>query len=312
MSAAGSAEPQLDPWVERFLRHLRTERRLSEGTTVAYERDLSRACALLGQAPPLAWREIGSAHVRHAVGQLRRQGLGARSIARFLSALRTFFRYLNREGVVAANPAADVRAPKPERRLPNTLDPDEAGALLDGGHSDDPVAVRDQALFELLYSAGLRLAETVGLDMGDLDLREGSARVEGKGARTRIVPIGRPARGALERWLKVRPALASPETSAVFVSRRGGRLSGRSIQARLRGRSRDRGLGRAANPHALRHSFATHLLESSGDLRAVQELLGHADISTTQVYTHLDFQHLADVYDRAHPRARRRSSDDES
>lgn len=307
-----------DRWVQGFLRYLATERRLAEHSRNAYRADLERFAGYLrgarqheAGAEEIPWSGVSTGEVRGYVGWSRRQGLSASSIARHLSAVRQFFQYLIREGVVAANPALEIQPPRAERRLPTTLDPDEVSGLLDGPRQDDPLQLRDQALFELMYSSGLRLAETVGLDLHDVDLHEAVARVEGKGARTRVVPIGRAARTALKQWLAVRASLADGEETALFVSRRGSRLSPRSVQSRLRLWARRRGLGRAPHPHVLRHSFATHVLESSGDLRAVQELLGHADVSTTQIYTHLDFQHLAQVYDRAHPRARIQGSEPE-
>jgi len=242
--------------------------------------------------------------VRQYAAEAHRRGLGGRSIQRRLSALRSFYNYLLREQAVSANPGLDVRAPQADRHLPNTVSVDDLNRLLNT-RSDDPLVIRDLAIMELFYSSGLRLAELVALDLADLDERSTSIRVTGKGAKTRVVPVGRKAREALARWLKVRPA-ASAEP-AVFTGRGGKRLGVRSVQQRLARLARAHGLPGHLHPHALRHSFASHLLESSGDLRAVQELLGHADISTTQVYTHLDFQHLAKVYDQAHPRARKKN-----
>jgi integrase/recombinase XerC len=225
-----------------------------------------------------------------------------------MSALRGFFRFLLREGKVESNPAADVPSPKLPKRLPKTLDVDQIARLLeiDG---DSPLALRDRAIMELFYSSGMRLAELVGLKVTDLDLAEGSVRVLGKGSKTRILPVGRKAREAIRAWLGARSDFPGHDLDALFLSRRGQALSARAVQARLREWSRRIGLATGVNPHLLRHSFATHLLESSGDLRSVQELLGHADISTTQIYTHLDFQHLARIYDKSHPRARKRERD---
>ena len=237
--------------------------------------------------------------------RLHRRGQAPRSIQRRLAALRNLFAYLLREGVVGANPGVDVTAPKAPRRLPETVDADAMGRLLDV-RVDHPLATRDRAIMELFYSSGLRLAELASLDITDVDLAEGTVRVDGKGAKTRIVPVGAKAREALRDWLKVRPQLERSASPAMFISRIGRPLSHRNIQARVEHWARRLGLPQGISPHTFRHSFATHLLESSGDLRAVQEMLGHADIGTTQIYTHLDFQHLARIYDQAHPRARKR------
>ncbi|MFB4203236.1 Tyrosine recombinase XerC [wastewater metagenome] len=296
----------LDAGVAAFGAHLRDERGLSAATCHHYRRDLEAFAHYCRDAGTTHWSRVTSAEVRAFVAAGHRRGLGGRSLARALSALRTFFAYLMREGIATANPAADVTAPKSGRRLPETLAVDEAARLLDGPADDDTLALRDRALFELVYSSGLRLAEVAALDAADVTHDPETLRVVGKGARTRIVPVGRTARAALQAWLTVREGLAPATEPALFVSRRGRRLAHRSIQQRLRALADERGLGRPVHPHMLRHAFATHLLESSGDLRAVQELLGHASLATTQVYTHLDFQHLAEVYDRTHPRARRK------
>jgi integrase/recombinase XerC len=236
---------------------------------------------------------------------LHRQGLAGRSIARALSSARSFQRYLLREGLAAHNAFTGVAAPKAGKRLPKALSVDQAARLMqiDG---DEPLTRRDHALFELLYSSGLRLAELVSINVTDVDLRDGTVTVTGKGAKTRIVPVGTQARAAIQTWLQDRAALAAVGESALFLGRNGKRLGARAVQLRLKQWAVRQGIEVPIHPHMLRHSFASHLLESSGDLRAVQELLGHADLSTTQVYTHLDFQHLAKVYDAAHPRARRR------
>jgi len=294
-------------WLERFLRHLRAERGLSTHTCESYRRDLAQLQAYCRGQGLQRWTDLDAGYVRAFAAWRHRRGAGGRSVQRALSAVRTFYAFLAREGAVARNPAAGVRAPRAPKRLPRVLDPERVAALLRIGDSE-PLAVRDWAMMELLYSSGLRLAELVGMDVSHLDLRAGLVAVTGKGAKRRIVPVGRLARGALERWLELRPRLAATGEPALFVGRRGSRLTPRAVQARLKRWSRCQGLGVDVHPHMLRHSFASHLLESSGDLRAVQELLGHADISTTQLYTHLDFQHLAHVYDRAHPRAGRRRS----
>ncbi len=293
-------------WLQRFDRYLGSERRVAAETRTRYHRDLQRFLAHCNHHGIDEWAAVTPATVRHFTGNERRRGLAPATLARQLAAIRTLFRFLIREGAATANPAADVRPPKAQRRLPSTLDPDEVAALLDGS-TDDGLQVRDQAIYELVYSSGLRLTEVTTLDTADIDLREGIVRVTGKGAKDRVVPVGRKARSAIEAWLARRGEYARPEIAALFVGRHGRRLTGRNVQERLRRLARLRGVQRRVHPHMLRHSFATHLLESSGDLRAVQELLGHSDIATTQIYTHLDFQHLARVYDRAHPRSRRRS-----
>jgi integrase/recombinase XerC len=292
-------------WVQRFLDHLRHERRLSPHTVTAYGRDLAHWLAYGERAGIGALAEVTAHHVRGFVAARHREGLGGQSLQRELSAVRGLFRYLMREGVAHRDPAADVSAPKGAKRLPKVLDADQVARLLAPIEEGD-LARRDRALFELVYSSGLRLAEAVGVNLGDVDAAEGMVRVVGKGAKTRLVPVGSKALEALAAWLPLRNALASPEEPALFVTRAGRRLAARSVQARLKRMGLLQGLEVPVHPHMLRHSFASHLLESSGDLRAVQELLGHADIATTQVYTHVDFQHLAKVYDQAHPRARRR------
>ncbi|MGD8497561.1 MAG: tyrosine recombinase XerC [Chromatiales bacterium] len=295
----------VDPRIEDFLRYLGEERRYSPHTIDGYRRDLSALQAWLDARDRRDWAGVDTQDIRDFVGEQHRRGLAAKSLQRRLSSIRGFYRYLLREGLVERNPAADLSAPKVRRRLPGTLDVDQVDRLLDIA-IDSPLASRDAAIMELLYSSGLRLAELVAGNLADLDLGEGMLRVVGKGRKTRNVPVGRQAREALRRWLGERTKLAAPEEQALFVGRGGRRLSGRSVQQRLRRWAQLQAVGRHVHPHMLRHSFATHLLESSGDLRAVQELLGHADIATTQIYTHLDFQHLAKVYDTAHPRARRR------
>lgn len=294
-----------DTWIARFLRHLAQERRLSGHTVSGYGRDLARFETYLGAQDDMDWAGVDSQCVRAYVALRHRQGQGGRSLQRELSALRSFYRYLQKERQVEHNPVQGVRAPRSGRCLPKVLDVDQVDRLL-ALDTRDPLGLRDRAFMELIYSSGLRLSEAVGLDMADLDLTQGLVRVTGKGRKTRELPVGRMAREALEGWLGARRDLVDAGETALFVGRHGRRLTPRAVQYRLREWARRQGLDRAVHPHMLRHSFATHLLESSGDLRAVQELLGHANISTTQVYTHLDFQHLARVYDRAHPRARRR------
>ena len=305
--------------VERYLTSLRLERRLSAHTDSGYRRDLAACAAWCARQGIGGWAALDAAQVRNLAAAAHRDGLGARSIQRRLSALRGLFRFLMREGVVQRNPAADIRAPRGPKRLPATLDVDRMARLLGAparparhGAASAPAApadwlvLRDHAMLELFYSSGLRLAELTGLDLADLDLKDRTVRVLGKGAKTRIVPVGAQAVTALGAWLRERPGRAAAGEAAVFVGRRGRRLKARAVQLRVAAFARRRGLDVHVHPHLFRHSFATHLLESSQDLRGVQELLGHANIGTTQVYTHLDFQHLARVYDKAHPRARRR------
>jgi integrase/recombinase XerC len=291
--------------VGRFLQGLRTERRLSPHTPSNYGRDLEALLEYCAAQEIESWGALDTQHVRSFAAQCHRRGLGPRSIQRRLSAVRSLFRFLIREGELRHDPAADVQAPRARKRLPTTLDADTMGRLL-AFRADDRLGVRDKAIMELFYSSGLRLAELLGLDLADLDLRDRTVRVVGKGRKVRIVPVGRHAVEATTRWLAERAALAAVEEPAVFVGINGRRLGPRIVQRRIARWARLQGLPEHVHPHLFRHSFASHLLESSGDLRAVQELLGHANIGTTQVYTHLDFQHLARIYDAAHPRARRK------
>ncbi len=288
--------------VERYLAHLAAERRLSAHTVENYRRDLA---SLIELAQGTDLQTLDSNLIRHFIARLHGQGLSAKSLARRLSAWRGFYRFACKRLGYANNPCADLRPPKARRALPEALSPDACAQLLDRA-PEDALEVRDKAMFELFYSSGLRLAELAGLDIHALDLSSGEARVTGKGSKTRIVPVGAKAQEALAAWLGARHGLARPEEKAVFVSRNGGRLTTRQIALRLDRWAVRAGLPVHVHPHMLRHSFATHVLQSSGDLRAVQEMLGHANISTTQVYTHLDFQHLAKVYDTAHPRAKRK------
>ncbi len=292
-------------WPARFLKHLREERRLSPRTCDAYARDLKTLEKYCREQDLPGWECLDNAHIRGFAAWRHRAGTGGRSVRRALSAVRSFYQFLMREGALKQNPAVGVAAPKAARRLPETLDADSLAGLLDI-HDTEPLVLRDHAMMELMYSSGLRLSELVGLDLGDVNIRDALVEVTGKGRKQRIVPVGKHACSALANWLRIRGTLANEDANALFVSRRGRRLSTRNVQLRLEKWALARGLGVHLHPHMLRHSFATHILESSGDLRAVQELLGHADISTTQIYTHLDFQHLAKVYDQAHPRARKR------
>jgi integrase/recombinase XerC len=288
-----------------FARHLGSERRVSPHTVSAYQRDLAALLHWCEQQKLTDWAKLDHGHVRSFAARAHAGGLGPRSIQRRLSAVRSFYVYLQREGRAKHNPATDVKAPKTSRRLPRTVDADQMSRLLESP-ADTVLEQRDMAMMELFYSSGLRLAELLSLDHGAIDLKDRTVRVTGKGNKTRIVPVGSKAVTALQRWLKARVTLAKTDENAIFVGRNGRRMGARAVQLRLATVARRQGLPMRLHPHLFRHSFATHLLESSQDLRGVQELLGHADISTTQVYTHLDFQHLASVYDKAHPRARRK------
>jgi integrase/recombinase XerC len=303
--------------IEAYLDELTRLRRLSGHTVAGYRRDLAHLALAAGERP-LA--EIGAHEVRRCVAQLHGQGLGPASLARLLSAWRGFFKWLGQRGEIEANPAAGVRAPRRPKRLPKALSADQAVSLAAFEGDGSWLARRDHALVELLYSSGLRLAELVSLDwrafaageglpasVSWLDLDSGEATLLGKGRKQRTVPVGAQAVQALRGWLAVRGERARPAERALFVSERGTRLAARSVQLRLARLAREAGLGVPVHPHVLRHSFASHLLQSSGDLRAVQELLGHANIATTQIYTQLDWQHLARAYDSAHPRAKRKS-----
>jgi len=293
--------------VDSYLQHLAAERRLSPHTVAAYQRDLAKLSHLVADTP-LA--ELSVTDIRGAIVKLRSQGLSATSVARHLSSWRGFYAFACRRLGYASNPCIGLRPPKAAKALPQVLSPDACTQLLDGESApatDDALLARDRAMFELFYSSGLRLSELTGLDLNDVNLHSGEAQVTGKGRKTRIVPVGQQARIALAAWLPQRLPLARDNTPALFISQRGTRLTPRSVQLRLNRWARQAGLNQHVHPHMLRHAFATHVLQSSADLRAVQEMLGHASISTTQVYTHLDWQHLAKVYDQAHPRARKKS-----
>lgn len=303
--------------VAHYLQHLASERRLSPHTVAAYQRDLTNLVKLVGDKP-LA--ELSVTDIRGAIIKLRSHSLAATSVARQLSSWRGFYVFACRRLGYPNNPCIGLRPPKAAKSLPQILSPDACTQLLDGSSAsttDSALQARDRAMFELIYSSGLRLSELTGLDLDDLNLQSGEAQVTGKGRKTRIVPVGRQALAAVAAWLTLRLTLMPPRggfleeprdgTHALFISQRGTRLSPRSVQLRLNQWARQAGLSQPIHPHMLRHAFATHVLQSSGDLRAVQEMLGHASISTTQIYTHLDWQHLAKVYDLAHPRARKKS-----
>ena len=287
-----------------FLAHLRNERHYSPLTAENYARDIRRLFELAA-ATPLG--ELKSHHIRRFIAQLHGQGLGGKTLARMLSAWRSFYTYLMRDHQYKGNPCIGLRAPKSARNLPHALSPDEAVRMVELPADGDVLTVRDKAMFELFYSSGLRLAELVDLDPEALDFNDAAVRVTGKGSKTRIVPMGSHAISALRAWLAARPSLAKDGESALFINRNGGRISKRAVQLRMKEWGIKQGITSGVHPHLLRHSFASHVLQSSGDLRAVQEMLGHASISTTQVYTHLDFQYLARIYDGAHPRAKKKT-----
>jgi integrase/recombinase XerC len=296
--------------IEAYLLHLAHERRLAPLTLTDYRRDLQGMDAWRRRAGLGPWEGLDAQAVRQYVAARHRSGASGKTIQRELSALRGLYRYLLREGRIGHNPGVGVRAPKTGRKLPATLGADQLCALLDHAPQsetgDEPLMIRDTAMIELFYSSGLRLTELISVNVGDIDQADALLTVTGKGAKTRRVPVGTKALAAIRVWLGVRGLLASPGETALFVSSRGRRIHPRTVEQRLQRWAQEQGATCGIHPHLLRHSFATHLLESSGDLRAVQELLGHSDIATTQIYTHLDFQHLAEVYDRAHPRAKRR------
>jgi integrase/recombinase XerC len=287
-----------------YLHGLDHERRLSAHTSANYARDIESLFVLV---PGMPLDRVSSHAIRRAIAQLHARGLSGKSLARMLSAWRGFFRWLVRHHGFEINPCTGVRAPKSPKQLPKALSPDAAQQLLDPS-AESALDVRDKAVCELAYSSGLRLAELIGLELADARamLRDAEVAVTGKGRKTRVVPVGKKACEAIAAWLEARPRLAKSDESALFVSERGGRLSPRAVQARVKRWALRAGLGSPLHPHVLRHSFASHVLQSSGDLRAVQEMLGHASIATTHVYTKLDFQHLAKVYDQAHPRARKK------
>ena len=307
-------DPVLLPEIQAFLQHLKVERRLAARTLAMYTEALLRlqASAL---AAAIELRAAQPHHIRSWVGQLRTRGLAPRSIAIALAAWRGLYRWWGRLGIVVANPVDGIRAPKAPKPLPKALSVDQAVALAghDTEHTHPALAARDHAIAELLYGCGLRVSELIGLDIaagpraaGWIDVPDATAHVLGKGSKRRSVPVGRAAIEALDAWLAVRETIAKPHEPALFVGTRGTRLGANQLRSRLKRTAVMAGVPAHVHPHMLRHSFASHLLQSSGDLRAVQELLGHANIATTQVYTRLDFQHLAKVYDAAHPRARRK------
>ena len=298
-----------DTPLQRFYRYLQSERAYSPHTVAAYRRDINhflQCHAGESAESDIRWQSVTQADVRNCVARLHRQGLSGKSLQRWLSSMRHLFRYLCRHHGLKQNPVIGISAPKSAKRLPKTLNVDEINQLLQSHDSDDALQRRDNAMLELVYGCGLRLSELSGLNLQDIDWQEKVLTVTGKGRKTRRLPFGAAAEKALKRWLKLRGQSANENETALFVSKRGSRISNSSIQKRLKQTAIRQGMNTDVYPHMLRHSFASHILESSRDLRAVQELLGHANLSTTQIYTHLDFQHLAGVYDKAHPRARQK------
>lgn len=305
MSSSTAQVPTLNQdTLHGFLGHLRNERRYSPLTAENYSRDICRLFKLAGVTP---LNELKNHQIRRFIAQLHGSGLGGKSLARMLSAWRSFYSYLIRDHQFKDNPCIGLRAPKSARNLPHALSPDEAVRMMELPTAGDILAVRDKAMFELFYSSGLRLAELVSLDPVALDFADAAVRVIGKGAKTRIVPLGSYAIFALQAWLALRGQLAKQDETALFVNRNGSRIGSRAVQLRMSGWGIKQGITSGVHPHLLRHSFASHVLQSSGDLRAVQEMLGHTSISTTQVYTHLDFQYLSKIYDAAHPRAKKKT-----
>ncbi|GAA5315196.1 MAG: tyrosine recombinase XerC [Candidatus Pelagadaptatus aseana] len=296
------AAPQLPEAIAAYLQYLQVERQYSPHTQSNYQRDLAHLQNFCEKQQLILVSDIQGHHMRQLLSQLHRRGLAPTSLQRWLSSMRSFFKFCLKQRLCRADPTTGLRAPKAQKRLPKTLDADQINQFMEI-QGDDFISLRDRAMLELFYSSGLRLAELAAANWGDLDMAEGSLRVTGKGNREREVPVGRYAMTALKAW---RTETGGESTDAIFVSKQGSRLGHRAIQSRLKKLGVQQGTDQPVHPHMLRHSFASHMLESSGDLRGVQELLGHANLSTTQVYTHLDFQHLAKIYDSAHPRAQKK------
>lgn len=294
-----------DSDLSAFFQYLQSEKRYSEHTLKNYQRDIRGFVAYCQELELSRWHSIDQQHIRNYVARSHRRGLSGKSIQRLLSSLRSLFKFLLRSGKISLNPASNVSAPKVTKKLPEVLSPDNLDHLMQLD-KQDPLALRDMAMMELLYGCGLRLAELVGLNLDKIRWQERTLDVMGKGSKQRIAPFGDKAGDRLGAWIKVRGQFANDNEPAVFVSKRGQRISASSVQQRLKKWAQAKGIDQRIYPHLMRHSFASHILESSHDLRAVQELLGHANLSTTQIYTHLDFQHLAKVYDAAHPRAKKK------
>lgn len=288
--------------IDAFIHYLRSQKRYSPHTCASYHRDLTRLADFIEPLSITRWQQLEPTQIRTFIASAHAQGLHGRSLSRMLSALRSLYRYLIEQQRATTNPAHAIRPPKVDQKLPQTLDVDQIDGLLNFTATDTR-SIRDKAMLELVYSSGLRVAELVGLNLADLDLTDAALRAQGKGNKIRRLPIGRQALAALQHWLTARAEWAGCDEPALFISARGTRLTTRAVQLRFDHWAKQRQLPGKLYPHRLRHSFATHLLESSKDLRAVQELLGHANLSTTQIYTHLDFQHLMSVYEDAHPRA---------
>ncbi len=305
---ASEAKPSLfKQELHAFIVYLTTEKQLSIHTQTNYKRDLEKFIQYCVTHSLTQLDAIKVQHIRQMVAYLHRLGLGGKSLSRWLSALRSFFEFAIRSGWMLNNPAEAIQAPKSAKKLPKTLDVDQAAQFVTVAN-DSVLALRDRALLELIYSSGLRLAEAVGLNLADIDLQDALVTVTGKGNKTRVLPIGSHAIAAIRAWLPQRISFLKTENSAVFITQRGTRMTHRAVQLRMQHLSIKQGMDTPVHPHMLRHSFASHMLESSSDLRLVQEMLGHANIATTQIYTHLDFQHLAKVYDSAHPRAQRKKN----
>ena len=290
-----------------FFDQLKFEKRASEHTIKNYQRDIKHLSRYCTEKDIFQWTDLQQANIRSHIANRHRQGIGSNSLQRELSAIRSFYNFLLKNRLVSINPAQHIQAPKQARKLPKTLDVDQVNGLLEAG-TNSPLEIRDVAMFELFYSSGLRLSELTALNLTDIDLSDNSLFVRsGKGGKSRLLPLGSKAVTAIENWLQQRSQNTPTTEPALFVSTRGTRLGPRSVELRLEQWCKKKGIVEHIHPHMLRHSFASHLLESSQDLRAVQELLGHSNISTTQIYTHLDFQHLADIYDKAHPRAKKKA-----
>jgi integrase/recombinase XerC len=295
-------------YLDQFIQMLRSEKYYSAHTCSNYRRDLNLFQSFLLSQDIETWAQVGYTDVSSFAAKRHRQGRKSRTIQRELSSIRSFYQFLIQNSVVAKNPAREVSAPRPDKPLPKICDAETIGRLLQLNDDSDALQVRDVAIFELIYSSGLRLAELINIDLDDIDLAQQQLMVTGKGNKTRYLPVGSKAVSAVQRWLRLRQDYSKDSNlAALFLSRQGKRISPRNVQSRLNQLIQKQALAQHISPHMLRHSFATHLLESSSDLRAVQELLGHVNIATTQIYTHLDFQHLAKVYDAAHPRAKRKS-----
>ena len=292
-------------FLENFFSQLKYEKRASENTLKNYQRDLKRLTLFCDKNKIQHWQNIQQSDIRNHIATRHRQGLAASSLHRELSAIRSFFKFLQKQKIITNNPVQHIQAPKGQKKLPKTLDVDQITGFLEAG-ADSLLEIRDLAIFELFYSSGLRLSELTALNLGSIDLNDKTLLVsQGKGGKSRLLPTGSKAISALKNWLPLRQQITPENEPALFVSNKGQRLSQRSVQLRLANWCKKKGLSQHIHPHMLRHSFASHLLESSQDLRAIQELLGHSNISTTQIYTHLDFQHLAEIYDKTHPRAKK-------